>query len=69
MHSFNHLRYNDTVVHTYMFNTVTIPLVRNVDGKRSEGRSSVSGRGVLPSGEWMLINSFVANCCHLANRL
>ena len=52
-----------------MFNTVTVPLVRNVDGERSEGRSSVSGRGVLSSGVWIVINLFMANCCHLANRL
>ena len=43
-------------------------LVRNVDGERSEGRSSVCVRRVLPSGEWIVINLFVANCCHLANK-
>ena len=69
MHSFNHLCYNDNVGHTYMFNTVTVPLVRNYDGECSEGRSSLSRRGVLPSGEWIVINLFVANCCHLANRV
>ena len=38
-------RYNDIVGHTYryMFNTVTVPLVWNVEGERSRGRSSVSG--------------------------
>ena len=40
---------------------VTVPLVRNVDGERSEGQSSVSGGGVLTSGEWIVINLLVAN--------
>ena len=54
-----------------MFNTVAVPLVRNVARGEEccEGRSSVSGQGVLPSGEWIVINLFMANCCHLANRL
>ena len=55
MHSFDQLYYNDIVGHTYMSKTVTVPLVRNVDGERSEGQSSVSGRGVLSSGEWTLL--------------
>ena len=67
MHSFNNLCYTDIVGH--MFNTVTVPLVRNVDVGRLEGRSSGNGRGVLPSVEWTVINLFGANRCHLANKL
>ena len=47
---------------TCIFNTVKVPLARNIEGERSEGRSSVSGRVVLPSGEWIVINVFVVNC-------
>ena len=39
--------------------TVTVPLLRNVDVARSE----------LPYGEWIVINLFVVNSCHLANML
>ena len=44
---------------TRIHNTVTVPLVRNVDGERSEGCCH------LANGSFY----FVANCCHLANRL
>ena len=55
MHSLNHVCCNLIDGHKYMFNTVTVPLVRNVDGERSQGRSSVSGRGLLPLGEWIVV--------------